>query len=609
MDSWKGSLEAGQACEAVRDGIMDVMPGARVSLCPLADGGEGTLDIVASQRKGERIACEATGPLPDRTLQAEYLWWSDDQGALVEMACCAGLTLLSAEERDPLQTTTRGVGELIGDALARGAKKISLAVGGSATVDGGVGMASALGWRFLDAAGEELPPGGVALERLETIVPPKSTPWKRAEVEVWCDVTNPLAGPKGAAPVFGPQKGADEAKVNTLASGLERLAQVAARDLGVDVANLPGAGAAGGLAAGAVLFLGAKLVPGIDALIRLTGLADRVAGADWVVTGEGRVDAQSLDGKVISGVKRLADGAGARVALVAGSVDLSAESLRNQGFAASVSANEEGLPLQEAMARAPELARAAGARLAAHARKKPATEPSPLIPFHIERQPDQVSCGATCLHALYRYYGLDLPLARLVREVPQLKTGGTHGVLLGQHALRHGFEVDLITYNLHMFDPTWFQKPGVDLQERLIRQMEVKTRQGFQRASRHYLEFLKLGGRVQMRDLSPELLLGFLRRRMPILTGLNSTFLYREARVVAETNVSDELRGTPEGHFVVICGNNPENNTVRVADPYHPNALGQNPLYDVPLNRLLNAILLAIVTYDANLVVLRRAEG
>lgn len=369
MDSWKGSLQATEACDAVRDGILDVLPSAKTELCPLADGGEGTLDIVASQRPGERRFLDVTGPLPDRRVRADYLWWEEEKTALLEMARCAGLILLAESDRDPLHTTTRGVGEWMRDALGRGAKKISLAAGGSATVDGGVGMATALGWRFLDAEGRDLPPGGGALERLERIVPPDPAPWKDAAVEVWCDVTNPLTGPKGAAAVFGPQKGADENAVRVLARGLERLAAIAARDLGVDVSNLPGAGAAGGLSAGAVLFLGAKLVPGIDAMLRLTRLAERAAGADWVVTGEGRVDAQSLDGKVISGVGRITRKVGARVALVAGAVDLSEETLRDHGFAASVSANEAGLPLEEAMARAPELARAAGARLADQARK------------------------------------------------------------------------------------------------------------------------------------------------------------------------------------------------------------------------------------------------
>jgi hypothetical protein len=226
------------------------------------------------------------------------------------------------------------------------------------------------------------------------------------------------------------------------------------------------------------------------------------------------------------------------------------------------------------------------------------------LPFRIERQPDQVSCGATCLHALYRYFGLETDLNHLVKVIPQLKTGGTHGVLLGQHALRHGFDVELITYNLHMFDPTWFQDPKINLTDKLRRQMEVKPRAGFQRASRHYLDFLTLGGRIVMRELNADLIRRYLKRGLPILTGLNSTYLYQEKRVIAETDVPDEFAGTPEGHFVVICGANPDRKTVRVADPYHPNAIGENPIYDIALDRVLNAILLGIVTYDANLVIL-----
>ena len=226
------------------------------------------------------------------------------------------------------------------------------------------------------------------------------------------------------------------------------------------------------------------------------------------------------------------------------------------------------------------------------------------IPFQIERQPDQVTCGATCLHALYRYFGLETDLLHLVRVIPQLKTGGTHGVLLGQHALKHGFDVELITYNLHMFDPTWFQDPHTNLIDKLQRQMQVKPRPGFQRASRHYLDFLKLGGRITQRELNAGLIRSYLKKGLPILTGLNSTYLYQEKRVIAETDTPDEFAGTPEGHFVVICGSNPDKKTLRVADPYHPNAIGINPVYEVPMDRVLNAILLGIVTYDANLVIL-----
>lgn len=230
--------------------------------------------------------------------------------------------------------------------------------------------------------------------------------------------------------------------------------------------------------------------------------------------------------------------------------------------------------------------------------------PALQLPFQIERQPDMVTCGATCLHALYRYFGLQTDLRQLARVIPQLKQGGTHGVLLGQHALRHGFAVELVTYNLHMFDPSWFQKPGVDLQEKLLQQMQLKPRAGFQRAARHYLDFLRLGGRIVMRDLTAELIQGYLQRELPVLTGLSSTFLYQETRMIGETNVADDLRGTPEGHFVVVCGMNPRDRSVRVADPYHPNVLGTQPLYEVTMDRLLNAILLGIVTYDANLVIL-----
>ncbi len=226
------------------------------------------------------------------------------------------------------------------------------------------------------------------------------------------------------------------------------------------------------------------------------------------------------------------------------------------------------------------------------------------LPFHIERQPDAVTCGATCLHALYRHHGLDLPLARIAREIPQLKNGGTHGVMLGRHALRHGFRVEIVTYNLLMFDPTWFRAPGADLRERLARQAEVKNRRGFLRASHHYQKFLDEGGRITMEDLSEDLFRRFLDQGLPLLTGLSSTYLYQEARMIAETNLPDDLRGTPEGHFVVVCGHHAAAKSAWIADPHHPNPLGREPVYSVPFRRLLTAVLLGIVTYDANLVIL-----
>ena len=363
MDSWKGSLSAGEACARVGEGVVSVRKDAEVVACPMADGGEGTLDLVEAARPGERRWLEVAGPLPGRRARAPYLVWRGEGTALVEMAACAGLTLLRFSERDPLRATTAGVGELITAAREGGAGDIVLAVGGSATVDGGTGMARALGWRFLDKRGRELGPGGGDLARLERIVPPETS--APVSVRVMCDVTNPLVGPRGAAQVFAPQKGATPEQVVRLEEGLGRLADCVERDLGVKgVGALPGGGAAGGLGAGAVAFLGAHLVPGVEEVMRICGLEAQIRNAELVVTGEGRLDAQSLGGKVVSGVLGLARKTGVPVAVVAGECALSPALCEREGIRYALSAKPADMTVEEAMRRAGELAVEAGRRLA-----------------------------------------------------------------------------------------------------------------------------------------------------------------------------------------------------------------------------------------------------
>jgi glycerate 2-kinase len=362
MDAWKGSLSAQAACEAVAAGIHEICPEAETRFCPLADGGEGTRELLARLKPGEIKRKQVQGPLEGMTVNDGYLFWPDSGAALIEMALCAGLPLLTETERNPLLTTTFGVGEWMADALGRGAREMTLAAGGSATVDGGMGMAQALGWQFLDASGQELGFGGRELLRLDRIVPPADQP--DFKLRVMCDVTNPLLGEKGAAAVFGPQKGADAAQVALLENALRRLAEVIERDLGQDVRGLIGGGAAGGIAAGAVAFFGAELVSGVEEMMRMAGLHAQIADADWVITGEGRVDSQSLDGKVLSGVLKTAKSSSAKVAVIAGSCDLSHADLKTAGLAAAFSANDQGLPLEQAMAQAGQLAQTAGRRFA-----------------------------------------------------------------------------------------------------------------------------------------------------------------------------------------------------------------------------------------------------
>jgi glycerate kinase len=348
LDKFKGSLDAPTACEIVATAIRSVHAPAEVISKPMADGGDGTAATLVTALHGNWRSVSATGPLPGIQCTAMYGWFPDQHLAVVEMATASGLALLKPEERDPLRTTTYGTGELLRDAMQLGAQKILLGVGGSATVDGGVGAAMALGWRFLDEAGQPVGRGGGELERIRQIVGPPSR-WP--EIEVLCDVDNPLCGEPGAARVFGPQKGATPVMIERLDAGLRHLAMLTQQQLHKDIRDVPGAGAAGGLAGGAIAFLNAKLVPGIETVIKVTGLGAAMRGADWVITGEGRFDEQSWRGKVVSGVAKLARQHGGKVAVLAGSAEIS----QAEGVDLILSARPDGMSLEQALANAPEL--------------------------------------------------------------------------------------------------------------------------------------------------------------------------------------------------------------------------------------------------------------
>jgi glycerate kinase len=362
LDSFKGSLTAVQACDIVAHAIHFVVPGVEIVTKPMADGGEGTASVLMAAAGGQWISRTVMGPLPEMEVEAGFVWLPESRTALVEMAAASGLPLLRPDQRNPLRTTTYGTGQLIRAALDYGANHILLAIGGSATVDGGVGAAMALGWRFLTKDGEEVGFGGSQLLSVEKIVPPPH-PFNTA-VEVLCDVDNPLCGEHGAARVYGPQKGATPEMVEQLDIGLVHLARVVKEQVGRDIACLPGAGAAGGLAAGAVAFMNARLVPGIEAIMSQTRLAEAVAGADWVVTGEGSFDEQSLRGKVVSGVMRVARAAGARVAVCAGQVRLEPGTYRQAGIETAVACMERGMELDYALAHSAELLDCAARRFA-----------------------------------------------------------------------------------------------------------------------------------------------------------------------------------------------------------------------------------------------------
>jgi glycerate kinase len=327
-DSFKGSLPAHEAAVAVEAGLRDAATVAGVTLearlRPVADGGEGSVVVVlaAGWTRHERTVSGPTGQpvLAPFALSPES---SAPRTALVELAAASGLALLPGGRADPRCASTRGTGDLVAAALDAGVERLVLCIGGSATTDGGTGMASALGARFLDGNDEPLPPGGAALTRLARVdVTGLDTRLRLTEVIVACDVDNPLTGPTGAAHVYGPQKGATPGDVAALDAALARLAQVLRRDHGIDVERVPGAGAAGGVGAGALAFLGARLTPGIDLLLDLVGFDEALDGADLVVTGEGSFDAQSLSGKAPVGVARRAFAAGVPVVVLAGRVDL-----------------------------------------------------------------------------------------------------------------------------------------------------------------------------------------------------------------------------------------------------------------------------------------------
>jgi len=328
-DKFEGSLSADEAARAIEAGLRRARPDAEVVRLPVGDGGAGTLAAVLAAGF-ERVAVRASGPTGEPVDAAIAV---QGASAFVEMAEASGLRRLPGGVKAPRDATTYGTGELVRAALDRGARQLVLGIGGSATTDGGSGMASALGVRLLDGRGGDLPPGGAALLRLARIDTSGLDP-RVAEVDVTVasDVDNPLVGPQGAAAVYGPQKGAGPDDVLLLDSALRRYARVLAADLGVDLADTPGAGAAGGLGAGAIAFLGASLRPGIELVLELVGFAEAAAGADLVITGEGKLDAQSLRGKAPFGVARAATGQGVPVVALGGVVEVAERELRAAGF-------------------------------------------------------------------------------------------------------------------------------------------------------------------------------------------------------------------------------------------------------------------------------------
>ena len=350
--AFKGSLSAMEAAQAMAQGVRRVYPRAQVELAPVADGGDGTLEALVAATKGEFRRDRVSGPLGD-PVDADWGVLGDRATAVIEMARSSGLVLVPPQRRDPRLTSTRGLGQLMERSLAAGHRRMVVGLGGSATNDGGAGMAQAMGIRLLDDLGVDLQPGGATLAglaRIDASGLDRRIP--QSAIIAAIDVTNTICGPQGAAAVYGPQKGATPEMVRELDGALARMVEVVRRDLGVDVESLPGGGAAGGLGAGLVAFLGARLEPGAELVCRALGLDDRLHGADLVIVGEGRLDAQTAFDKAPMVVARHAAALGIPVLAVAGSLGPGHETLFGLGITAAAAVAADDASVADAMRRA-----------------------------------------------------------------------------------------------------------------------------------------------------------------------------------------------------------------------------------------------------------------
>ena len=361
-DSFKGSLTSMEAAKCVQEGILKVFPDAQITKMPVADGGEGTVEAILSGMDGNAVAEIVQDPL-GRPTEARFAILNTGE-AVIEMAQASGLLLIEPAKRDVLSASTYGTGQLIKKALDMGCRKICIGIGGSATNDAGAGMAQALGVRFLDQDGKELPPGGGALGQLARIdcsaVDPRL---QETEILVMCDVNNPLCGPQGASRIYGPQKGATPNMVLELDKNLEHFADIVEKDLKIDARNYPGAGAAGGLGMGLMCFTGARLVRGIDAILDLSAFDKELEIADVVITGEGKLDQQTMRGKVIFGVLERCEKMNIPVVAVCGRVTDEGRQAFGKRFRAIVAATDETVPLDLAMKNAKSLLTGATERI------------------------------------------------------------------------------------------------------------------------------------------------------------------------------------------------------------------------------------------------------
>ena len=374
--SFKGSVSGPEAARAIAEGVLRVFPDADTELVPVADGGDGTLDALVEATAGRTFSSRVSGPLRQR-VTARWGVMGDGKTAVIEMAQASGLALLAYKDRNPRHTSTYGTGQLIKRVLDRGYRRIIVGMGGSATNDGGAGMAWALGARFYDSKGRQLSPGGAALAKLASIDATKLHPaLKKTEVIAASDVDNPLCGPEGASAVYGPQKGAGAQTVRSLDKALQRYATVLQESMGADVAERPGAGAAGGLGAGLMAFCGGEVQSGIDIVCDALDFDARLEGADLVITGEGRMDASTVYNKAPVGVARRAAARGIPVIALAGSLGKGHEAVYKHGISAAFSIVDRPMSMRVSIARTSEMLAAAAERAMRLLRLPPPVPPS-----------------------------------------------------------------------------------------------------------------------------------------------------------------------------------------------------------------------------------------
>ncbi|MDO1512171.1 glycerate kinase [Maribacter confluentis] len=352
-DSFKECLSSKKVASAIAKSILNVMPSAEVFQIPISDGGEGLLDAILSNTEGKLVSIEVLNPLA-KPIRAVYAILNDKKTAIIEMAKASGLELLSEQEKNPLITTTYGTGQLIKDALDKGCTKIIIGIGGSATNDGGKGLIKALGGKFLNANGEELPEGGGNLNQLASIdISDLDKRIGDCEILVACDVSNPLTGTNGASWVYGKQKGGSKSDLELLDANLVQYAKIIKRDVHKDIENVPGAGAAGGTGAAILAFLNGKLVNGIGLILDTIGMEDFVKKADLVITGEGKIDEQTLHGKTIAGIAKMAQQYHVPVIILTGKIGNRIEGLYKIGVSAIYAIANQPMSLDNAIKDAP----------------------------------------------------------------------------------------------------------------------------------------------------------------------------------------------------------------------------------------------------------------